>query len=58
MSGDGWNSMPGQPRICAFCGERILISKQAIWFKTSEPKHTWHASCLLEPNKDQGPVAC
>lgn len=45
MSGDGWNSMPGQPRICAGCGERILISKQAVWFKTSKPQTSWHSTC-------------
>jgi hypothetical protein len=45
MSGDGWKYMPGRPRTSAGCGERIKLNSEAIWFKTSAPKTTWHAAC-------------
>ena len=41
----GWKQMPGQPRVCAGCGERVVLGKGMIWFQTSEPKLTWHIGC-------------
>jgi hypothetical protein len=46
--GDGWRSMPGQPRACSGCGERVKLTKEAISFKTSLPPQTWHCRCLNE----------
>jgi hypothetical protein len=30
MSRDGWKAMPGQPRACAGCGERVTLKREAI----------------------------
>ena len=43
--GESWKSMPGQPRVCAGCGKRIVLKREALWFKTMEPKATWHFRC-------------
>jgi len=46
VSGDGWNSMPGQPRSCAGCGKRVKLAE--AWLRTGPgPRETWHATCRL-----------
>lgn len=44
----GWKSMaPDQPRVCASCGEKIVLSGKApLWFSTMQ-KLSWHAGCRL-----------
>ena len=36
----GWVDMPGQPRTCAGCGEKVTL-KGSVWFDTMR-KRTWH----------------
>jgi hypothetical protein len=45
VSGDGWNSMDGQPRFCAVCNKRILLNGEPVVFHTAEPKRSYHARC-------------
>jgi hypothetical protein len=44
MSGDGWKHMPGQPRVCAGCGERVKLKGEALWLDTFR-RLTWHFRC-------------
>jgi hypothetical protein len=51
MSGDGWNSMPGQPRVCAGCGQRVTLKAEAIWLDTFR-RLSWHFRC--RPRRAKG----
>lgn len=55
MSDDGWKNMPGQPKTCAVCGKAVRLGKDAIWFRTSEPKTTWHIGCHPSSTPDLTP---
>jgi hypothetical protein len=45
-AGDGWKAMPGQPKACSGCGERVKLNAgEPIWFACSEPRATWHFRC-------------
>ena len=45
-SGTTWNSMrPDQPRVCAGCGERIVLKYGPLMFITSDPPSSWHVAC-------------
>lgn len=48
-SKDGWNSMPSQPHECAGCGVTLRMTKDNIWFDTSN-RQSWHMGCRLERN--------
>ena len=46
----GWNAMPGQPKVCAGCGERIYLSgpkAESHWFGTDamNVSKSWHVRC-------------
>lgn len=47
----GWNTMPGQPRDCMYCGKAIRISRESCGFKTFPPLESWHWSCRVEERK-------
>ena len=43
--GDGWAAMgDAQPRVCAGCGEQVML-REGGWFTTMEPRKTWHHAC-------------
>ena len=44
--GESWRSMPGQPRVCAGCGQRVILKREPIWFDTFRLM-TWHMRCRL-----------
>jgi hypothetical protein len=45
-SGDGWNSMPEQPRVCAGCGRKLRMTKDVLWFDTLR-RESWHTNCKV-----------
>ena len=45
MSGDGWKHMPNQPQFCSICNKRIILGRDSVWFKTSDPKASFHMKC-------------
>ena len=55
MSGEGWKYMPDQPRFCAVCNKRIILGRESVWFKTSEPKQSYHFSCRAKRTDDADP---
>ena len=55
MSGDGWKHMSDQPRFCAVCNKRIILGRESVWFKTSEPKQSYHFSCRPKRTDDADP---
>jgi hypothetical protein len=48
----GWASMdPEQPRTCAGCGEKLVMSgPEPLWFSTSQ-RLSWHAACRIVSRK-------
>ena len=45
MSGDDWKAMPGQPRTCTGCGERVTLNAEPVWFVRFPVPETWHFRC-------------
>lgn len=41
---DGWNTMPDQPRTCAGCNVKLVLSRDTIWLDTMR-KLSWHMEC-------------